>query len=178
MIHRCPHRSLRRLFRRLQYTHGISSSAAHQHRGRRARPEAHDPDRLARLHVRPRRFRVGREEASASSGSRRAMEKGPAAVDRKRARRVVGDGPTYVSFDDMLDPAYAPGALHAEIGAHDVPGSSDAARDARAAASPWRRRGGSLAALRSVGRTAHAGVTMMFEILCPMAEDVAKRRRT
>jgi guanidinopropionase len=26
------------------------------------------------------------------------------------------------------------------------------------------------------GVTAHAGVTMMFEILCPMAEDVAKRR--
>ena len=33
------------------------------------------------------------------------------------ARRVVGDGPTYVSFDiDSLDPAYAPGTGTPEVG--------------------------------------------------------------
>ena len=30
--------------------------------------------------------------------------------------------------------------------------------------------------IEALGVTAHAGVTMMFEILCSMAEDVAKRR--
>ncbi len=35
------------------------------------------------------------------------------------ARRVVGDGPTYVSFDvDGLDPAYAPGTGTPEIGGY------------------------------------------------------------
>jgi agmatinase len=35
----------------------------------------------------------------------------------ERARRVVGDGPTYVSFDvDSLDPAYAPGTGTPEVG--------------------------------------------------------------
>ena len=33
------------------------------------------------------------------------------------ARRVVGDGPTYVRFDiDSLDPAYAPGTGTPEVG--------------------------------------------------------------
>ena len=33
------------------------------------------------------------------------------------ARRVVGDGPTYVSFDiDSLDPAFAPGTGTPEVG--------------------------------------------------------------
>ena len=32
----------------------------------------------------------------------------------EEARRVVGDGPTYISFDvDGLDPVYAPGHRHA-----------------------------------------------------------------
>eukprot|EP00622_Pseudochattonella_farcimen_P001531 FR736254.1.p1 GENE.FR736254.1~~FR736254.1.p1 ORF type:complete len:119 (+),score=9.39 FR736254.1:39-359(+) len=33
------------------------------------------------------------------------------------ARRIVGDGPTYLSFDiDVLDPAFAPGTGTPEIG--------------------------------------------------------------
>ena len=35
----------------------------------------------------------------------------------ERARRVVGDGPTYLSFDvDSLDPAFAPGTGTPEVG--------------------------------------------------------------
>ena len=35
----------------------------------------------------------------------------------ERARKIVGDGPTYVSFDvDSLDPAFAPGTGTPEIG--------------------------------------------------------------
>src|ERR1700676_4072423 len=40
------------------------------------------------------------------------------------ARRVVGDGPTYVSFDvDGLDPAYAPGTGTPEIGGYTPSGA-------------------------------------------------------
>jgi agmatinase len=39
----------------------------------------------------------------------------PAIIER--ARQVVGDGPTYVTFDiDSLDPAFAPGTGTPEIG--------------------------------------------------------------
>ena len=45
-----------------------------------------------------------------------AMEKGPKAI-MDEARKIVGDGETYVSFDiDMLDPVYAPGTGTPEIG--------------------------------------------------------------
>ena len=39
----------------------------------------------------------------------------PAIIEK--ARQVVGDGPTYLSFDiDSLDPAFAPGTGTPEIG--------------------------------------------------------------
>jgi hypothetical protein len=45
-----------------------------------------------------------------------AMERGPKSI-MEEAREIVGDGPTYVSFDiDMLDPVYAPGTGTPEIG--------------------------------------------------------------
>jgi guanidinopropionase len=44
------------------------------------------------------------------------MRMGPEGVVRK-ALEVVGDGPTYISFDvDGLDPAYAPGTGTPEVG--------------------------------------------------------------
>ncbi|MBJ3777997.1 agmatinase [Acuticoccus mangrovi] len=83
-----------------------------------------------------------------------------------RARAVVGDGPTYVSFDiDSLDPAFAPGTGTPEIGGL-------TSREAQAIL-----RG--LAGIDIVGgdvvevapqydattNTAHAGAQMLFEIL-------------
>ncbi len=63
------------------------------------------------------------------------------------ARRVVGTGPTYVSFDvDGLDPAYAPGTGTPEIGGY-TPHEAHAARPAWSR-SGRRRCGGSLAAVR------------------------------
>jgi arginase family enzyme len=68
------------------------------------------------------------------------------------ARRVVGIGPTYLSFDiDSLDPAFAPGTGTPEVGGL-TPG--EAIRMLRG-----------LAGLRML-----AGATMMFEILCMMAQ--------
>lgn len=105
-----------------------------------------------------------------------AMEKGPKAI-MAEARKIVGDGPTYVSFDiDMLDPAYAPGTGTPEIGGFTTFQAQQMLRELRGLDIV----GGDVVEVSPpfdpTGVTAHAGVTMMFEILCPMAEAVAKRR--
>jgi guanidinopropionase len=105
-----------------------------------------------------------------------AMEKGPKAI-MAEARRIVGDSPIYVSFDiDMLDPVYAPGTGTPEIGGfttfqaqqmlRELRGLHIAGADVVEVSPPF----------DPSGMTAYAGVTMMFEILCSMAEDVARRR--
>jgi guanidinopropionase len=93
------------------------------------------------------------------------------------ARKVVGKGPIYVSFDiDALDPAYAPGT-----GTPEVSGFSN-----REAVAMLRLlRGLYIAGADMVevsppfdpsGYTAYNGANVMWELLCIMAEDVAKRR--
>jgi guanidinopropionase len=93
------------------------------------------------------------------------------------ARQVVGDGQAYVSFDiDMLDPVHAPGTGTPEIGGfttfeaqqllRGLRGLNIVGADVVEVSPPF----------DPTGMTAYAGVTMMFEILCSMAEDVAKRR--
>lgn len=105
-----------------------------------------------------------------------AMEKGPAQI-MAEARAVVGDDPTYVSFDiDMLDPVYAPGTGTPEIGGfttfqaqqmlRGLRGLNIVGADVVEVSPPF----------DPSGLTAYAGAVMMFEILCSMAEDVAKRR--
>jgi guanidinopropionase len=105
-----------------------------------------------------------------------AMEKGPKAV-MEEARRIVGDGETYISFDiDMLDPVYAPGTGTPEIGGFTTFQAQQLLRGLRGLhivgadvveVSP---------PFDASGLTAYAGAVMMFEILCSMAEDVARRR--
>lgn len=92
------------------------------------------------------------------------------------ARRVVGDGPTYISFDvDGLDPVYAPGTGTPEIGGYST---HEAQRMLRGL------RGVNLVGADVVevsppfdpsGATALVGATLMYEILCLLAEIVAKR---
>jgi guanidinopropionase len=106
-----------------------------------------------------------------------AKELGPRKV-MEIARQVVGDGPTYVSFDiDMLDPVYAPGTGTPEIGGFTTFEAQQLVRGLR---------GLNIVGADVVevsppfdpsGLTAYAGAVMMFEILCSMAEDVAKRRK-
>jgi guanidinopropionase len=105
-----------------------------------------------------------------------AMDLGPAKV-MAEARRIVGDGETYVSFDiDMLDPVYAPGTGTPEVGGFSTFQAQQMLRGMRGVniigadvveVSP---------PFDASGLTAYAGVVMMFEILCPMAEAVAKAR--
>lgn len=95
----------------------------------------------------------------------------------EEARRVVGDGPTYLSFDiDALDPAFAPGTGTPEIGGFSslegqllvrgLSGLNLIGADVVEVAPPF----------DPSGLTAMAGATIMFEILCILSEAVAARR--
>lgn len=93
------------------------------------------------------------------------------------ARRVVGDGPTYLSFDiDSIDPAYAPGTGTPEIGGLT---SFEAQRLVRGL-SGVDVIGGDMVEVSPPfdpsGNTALVGASILFELLCVAAEAVARRR--
>jgi guanidinopropionase len=102
-------------------------------------------------------------------------DRGPKSI-MAEARQIVGDGPTYVSFDvDGLDPAYAPGTgtpecggmsvLEAQIMIRNLQGLSLIGGDVVEVAPPF----------DPSGITALVGATMMFEILCVVAHAVHAR---
>lgn len=94
----------------------------------------------------------------------------------REARRIVGNEPTYVSFDvDVLDPAFAPGTGTPEIGGMTTLQAQQLIRGLR---------GLNLIGADVVevappfdvgGCTALVGATMLFELLCIVAESVAER---
>ncbi|BBK40572.1 guanidinopropionase [Allostella vacuolata] len=95
----------------------------------------------------------------------------------EEARRVVGDGPTYVSFDvDGLDPVYAPGTGTPEVGGF----STHEAQRMLRGLQGLDLVGGDVVEVSppfdQTGNTALVGATMMFEILCVLADAVARRR--
>ena len=95
------------------------------------------------------------------------------------ARRVIGDGPAYISFDvDGLDPVYTPGTGTPEAGGITT-------REAQALLRGLRGMdlyGGDVVEvappLDPTGNTALVGATIMYEILCLLAESVAARKGT
>jgi guanidinopropionase len=93
------------------------------------------------------------------------------------ARRVVGDGPTYVSFDvDGLDPTFAPGTGTPEIGGYSTFEAQKMIRGLRGLDLV----GGDVVEVAPPfdpsGNTALVGATLMFEILCVLAEALVRRR--
>ena len=93
------------------------------------------------------------------------------------ARRVVGDGPTYISFDvDGLDPVYAPGTGTPEIGGF----TTFEAQKMLRALQGLDLIGGDVVEVAPPfdpsGNTALVGATMMFEILCVLSDAIASRR--
>jgi guanidinopropionase len=93
------------------------------------------------------------------------------------ARRVVGDKPTYVTFDvDALDPVYAPGTGTPEIGGlttiqaqhliRGLHGLNIIGGDVVEVSPPF----------DPSGNTALVAATLLFEILCVMSESVNKRK--
>ncbi len=93
------------------------------------------------------------------------------------ARRVVGDGPVYVSFDvDGLDPVYAPGTGTPEVGGlttlegqlliRGLAGLDLVGGDVVEVSPPF----------DPSGNTALVGASLMYEILCIIAQSVATRK--
>ncbi len=94
----------------------------------------------------------------------------------EEARRVVGNGPTYISFDvDGLDPVYAPGTGTPEIGGITTIEALALLRGLRnlnlvgcdvvEVAPPF----------DPGGNTALVGATLMYEMLCLLAEAITNR---
>ena len=93
------------------------------------------------------------------------------------ARRVVGERPIYLSFDiDSLDPAFAPGTGTPEVGVMTPIEAQALVRGLRGLALV----GGDVVEVSPPfdpsGNTALVGATMMYEILCILAESVAGRK--
>jgi len=93
------------------------------------------------------------------------------------ARRVVGDGPTYLSFDiDSLDPAFAPGTGTPEMGGITTIQAQALVRGLRG----LDLIGGDVVEVSPPfdpsGITALVGATMMYEIVCILAEAVVRRK--
>jgi guanidinopropionase len=95
------------------------------------------------------------------------------------ARRVVGDGPTYISFDvDSLDPAFAPGTGTPEVGGMTTIEAQALLRGLRG----LDLIGGDVVEVSPPfdpsGNTALVGATMMYEILCVLAGAVVQRKKS
>ena len=90
-------------------------------------------------------------------------------------RKVVGDGPTYVSFDiDSLDPAFAPGTGTPEVGGLTSVEAQALVRGLQG----LELVGGDVVEVSPpfdpTGNTALVGATMMYEILCVLADAVRR----
>jgi len=138
-----------------------------------------DPKRTIQIGIRGGQNTYEGLEFSRNSGMRVVMmdEFADIGVDAviAEARKVVGDGPTYISFDvDGLDPVYAPGTGTPEIGGittvealkllRGLRGLNLVGGDVVEVAPPFDQTGG----------TALVGASLMFEILCLLAEQVSQ----
>ena len=138
-----------------------------------------DPKRTIQIGIRGGQNTLEGLEFSNNSGMRVIMmdEFAEIGVDAviAEARKVVGDGPTYISFDvDGLDPVYAPGTGTPEIGGittfealkllRGLRGLNLVGGDVVEVAPPFDQTGG----------TALVGASLMFEILCLLAEGVSQ----
>lgn len=141
-----------------------------------------DPKRTVQIGIRGSMYALDEREWALDQGIRiiemeEVIDKGiPFAI--AEARRVVGAGPTYFSFDiDAIDPAFAPGTGTPEIGGFTSREALQLVRGFRhlnligadmVEVSP---------PLDHTGSTALVGASMAFELLCLLAESRAARER-
>jgi guanidinopropionase len=175
MVHFDAHTdTLDRYFGESKYTHGTPF--------RRAIEEGLlDPKRTVQIGIRGALFDADSKNWGLEQGIRviEIEEYHQLGVDAviAEARRVAGDGPTYVSFDvDVLDPVYAPGTGTPEIGGLTTFDAQRLLRGLRG----LNLVGGDVVEVSPPfdmsGNTALVAATMMFEILCLLAESVAAGR--
>ena len=134
-----------------------------------------DPKRTIQIGIRGGQNFMDGIEFSRSHGMRVVFieEFASLGVERviEEARAVVGDQPTYISFDvDGLDPVYAPGTGTPEVGGITTLEAQRLLRGLRG----LNLIGGDVVEVAppydQTGNTALVGATMMFEILCLIAD--------
>jgi guanidinopropionase len=139
-----------------------------------------DPQRTIQIGIRGGQNFTDGIEFSKSNGMRVVLieefaERGVDAIVDE-ARQVVGDGPTYISFDvDGLDPVYAPGTGTPEIGGITTREAQQLLRGIRG----LNFVGGDVVEVAPPfdpsGNTALVGASLMFDILCLVADAVKSR---
>ena len=175
MIHFDAHSDTNdRYFGDNRYTHGTPF--------RRAVEEGLlDPKRVVQIGIRGSIYGPGDMDFAESTGMRVIyMEEFCKLGEDKviaETRRVVGNGPTYISFDvDGLDPVYAPGTGTPEIGGISTREAQHILRGLQG----LNLIGGDVVEVSPPfdpsGNTALVGATLMFEIMCLLADAVAGRR--
>ena len=134
-----------------------------------------DPERTVQIGIRGAQNSSEGWDYSESSGMRVLFmdEVSHMGIDAvaEEARRVVGTGPSYLSFDiDSLDPAFAPGTGTPEVGGLTTVESLSLLRNLRGV----RLIGADVVEVAPAydpsGTTALVGATMMYEVLCLLAE--------
>jgi len=140
-----------------------------------------DPKRTIQIGIRGGQNFMDGIDFSQSSGMRVVFieefaERGVNAIVEE-ARRVVGDGPTYISFDvDGLDPVYAPGTGTPEIGGITTLEAQQLLRGLRG----LNLVGGDVVEVAPPydpsGNTALVGASLMFDILCLVADSLSTRK--
>lgn len=174
MVHFDAHTDLfKDYFDGTKYTHGTPF--------RRAIEEGLlDPKRVIQIGIRGTMYddediRWGREQGVTIITIDEFMTRGIDDVMRE-ARRVVGDQPTYVSYDiDFIDPAFCPGTGTPEIGGPNTWQAQQVVRhldglnligaDLVEVSPPFDQSGG----------TAWVGASIMFELLCQLVASKAAR---
>ncbi len=175
MIHFDAHTDLfNEYFGGTKYTHGTPF--------RRAIEEGLlDPERVVQIGIRGTMYdgediEFGRANGVTILMIEDLMERGVVDV-MAQARDIVGDRPTYCSFDiDFIDPAFAPGTGTPEIGGPDTYTAQQVVRHLRG----LNLIGADLVEVSppfdSSGGTAWVGASIMFELLCVLAEARANGR--
>ncbi len=176
MIHFDSHTDLfHSYFGGFKYTHGTPF--------RRAVEEGLlDPKRVCMIGIRGSAYDTEDRDFAKSVGIRviaieEFFERGVADV-MKEARAIAGDQKTYVSYDiDFVDPTFAPGTGTPEIGGPNsfqaievirhLEGLNFAGADLVEVSPPFDQAGG----------TAFLAATLIFELLCVMANGVADSRK-
>ncbi len=163
-----------RYFGNNRYTHGTPF--------RRAVEEGLlDPKRTVQIGIRGSIYGPGDMDFAESSGMRVIYMEDFCRLGEEKviaeARRVAGDGPTYVSFDvDGLDPVFAPGTGTPEIGGLTTREAQHIVRGLQGLDLV----GGDVVEVSPPfdpsGNTALVGATFMFEILCLLADAVNRRK--
>jgi len=142
-----------------------------------------DPHRVVQIGIRGSTYGTDEHDWAKAQGIRmiymeEIVARGVTSV-MEEARQIVGTAPTYVTFDvDSIDPSMAPGTGTPEIGGITTREAQQMVRlldglnivggDVVEVAPPF----------DIGGMTALAGATMMFELLCVMAQVAAGRTNT